>query len=146
MIKEFGKAQAEDIKAMGRRYDINLPSDYIAFLETSNGGIVDKSDRNQVWIEGVNSSVNIDVLYGVNTGNSSSNIEIWMEKLKDDMMEGSIIIGDDLMQGIIVMICEGEFAGIYYWDDSFQFEESTDEKNTYWIAKDFSTLIDMIRR
>ncbi|MBA3925582.1 SMI1/KNR4 family protein [Listeria sp. W9-0585] len=131
---------------MGRRYDINLPSDYIAFLETSNGGIVDKSDRNQVWIEGVNSSVNIDVLYGVNTGNSSSNIEIWMEKLKDDMMEGSIIIGDDLMQGIIVMICEGEFAGIYYWDDSFQFEESTDEKNTYWIAKDFSTLIDMIRR
>lgn len=101
MIKEFGKAQAEDIKAMGRRYDINLPSDYIAFLETSNGGIVDKSDKNQVWIEGVNSSVNIDVLYGVNTGNSSSNIEIWMEKLKYDMMEGSIIIGDALCRALL---------------------------------------------
>lgn len=50
------------------------------------------------------------------------------------------------MQGIIVMICEGEFAGIYYWDDSFQFEESTDEENTYWMAKDFSTFIDMIRK
>lgn len=44
-----------------------------------------------------------------------------MGKLKDDMMEASIITGDDLMRGMIVMICEGKFAGIYYWDDSFQF-------------------------
>ncbi|WP_077917838.1 SMI1/KNR4 family protein [Listeria newyorkensis] len=34
---------------MEKRYDINLPWDYIAFLELSNGGIVDKSERNQVW-------------------------------------------------------------------------------------------------
>lgn len=39
MIKEFGKAKEGDIKAM----------DYIAFLELSKGGTVDKSERNQVW-------------------------------------------------------------------------------------------------
>ncbi|MBC1358646.1 SMI1/KNR4 family protein [Listeria booriae] len=145
MIEEFGKAQIEDIKAIEKRYNVNLPSEYVSFLEASNGGIVDKSESNKVLIEDLNATINIDVLYGVNTGESASNIETWMEKLKEDMMEGSIIIGDDLMQGMIVMICEGEFEGIYYWDDAFQFEESTDEENTYWIAKDFLSFLDMIR-
>ncbi|MBC1650731.1 SMI1/KNR4 family protein [Listeria booriae] len=137
MIEEFGKAQIEDIKAIEKRYNVNFPSEYVTFLEASNGGIVDKSESNQVLIEDLNATINIDVLYGINTGNSASNIETWMGKLKEDMMEGSVIIGDDLMQGMIVMICEGEFEGIYYLDDAFQFEESTDEENTYWIAKDF---------
>ncbi|MBC2172309.1 SMI1/KNR4 family protein [Listeria booriae] len=145
MIEEFGKAQIEDIKAIEKRYNVHLPSEYVSFLEASNGGIVGKSESNKVLIEDLNATINIDVLYGVNTGESASNIETWMEKLKEDMMEGSIIIGDDLMQGMIVMICEGEFEGIYYWDDAFQFEESTDEENTYWIAKDFLSFLDMIR-
>ncbi|WP_159102601.1 hypothetical protein [Listeria cornellensis] len=50
MIKEFGKAQAGDIKAMKKAIGYQSAIGfYIAFLELSNGGIVDKSERNQVW-------------------------------------------------------------------------------------------------
>lgn len=83
----------------------------------------------------------MDVLYGIETGSRTSDIQTWMSKFEEDLIDKAIIIGDDIMQGFIVMICEGEFEGIYYWDDSYQFEESTDEENTFWIADDFSSLI-----
>ncbi len=140
-INKFGNAKPENILELQDEYSIKLPKEYVEFLQNYNGGIVEKSDENKILIEDLSSYINIDVLYGVETGSRTSDIRTWTTKFKEDLIAKSIIIGDEIMQGFIVMICEGEFTGVYYWDDSNQFEQSTDEENTYWIAEDFSSFI-----
>ncbi|MFD2388034.1 hypothetical protein [Enterococcus rivorum] len=44
---------------------------------------------------------------------------------------------------MILIICDGENEGVYYWDDSYHFENSDDEMNTYWIANTFTEFIKM---
>ena len=142
--KKFGSANHQDILDLQQKYSVELPKDYINFLVKYNGGIIEKNDRNKVFIEDLSTFINIDVLFGLNTGSSTSDIRTWMTKFQDDLFDQSIIIGDDLMHGFIVMICKGEYSGIYYWDDSYQFDESTDEENTYWIAENFSNFFEQL--
>lgn len=142
--KEFGNSSEESILNLNRKYSLNLPDDYIGFLKERNGGIVEKNDTNRVTIEDTSSSIIIDVLFGNDTGERESNISTWMDKYADELLEDTIIIGDDLMHGFIVMICEGEYSGVYYWDDSYFFDESTDEENTYWIADSFSDFLALL--
>lgn len=144
-IEKFGNANLQDILELQNSYSIQLPKDYIDFLIECNGGIVEKNDSNKVFVEDLDTHISIDVLFGLNTKSSTSDIRTWMSKFQDELFDKSIIIGDDIMHGFIVMICEGENSGIYYWDDSYQFEESTDEENTYWIAENFSDFIKQIK-
>ncbi|MBP0726755.1 SMI1/KNR4 family protein [Bacillus sp. RG28] len=141
IIEKFGSTKFQEILEFQQNYSIKLPKDYIEFLQEYNGGIVEKDDCNKVFVEDLSTHISIDVLYGLNTGSSTSDIRTWMNKFQEDLLDNSIVIGDDLMHGFIVMVCEGEYSGIYYWDDSYQFEESSDQENTYWIAEDFSTFI-----
>lgn len=140
-IEKFGSAKFQEILEFQQNYSIKLPKEYIEFLQEYNGGIVEKDDCNKVFVEDLSTHISIDVLYGLNTGNNTSDIRTWMNKFQEDLVDKSVIIGDDLMHGFIVMICEGEYSGIYYWDDSYQFEESSDQENTYWITDDFTTFI-----
>jgi hypothetical protein len=144
--KKFGNSKNKDILDLQNNYSIKLPNKYIEFLTECNGGIIEKNENNRVFIEALATYINIDVLFGLNTGNRESDIRTWTDKFIDDLFDKSIIIGDDLLHGFIVMICEGEYSGIYYWDDSYQFDESTDEENTYWIAENFSDFIKQILR
>lgn len=139
--KRFGKNQHKDILELQRMYSIDFPNDYIYFLVEYNGGIIEKNDSNKIYVEDLSTHISIDVLFGLDTGNSASDIKTWMNKLQNELFDKSIIIGDDLLHGFIVMICEGENAGVYYWDDSYQFDESTDAANTYWIADNFTDFI-----
>lgn len=41
----------------------------------------------------------LDVLYGDDENNESGNIMFWMKQFEGEMLENSIIIGDDLFQG-----------------------------------------------
>ncbi|MBE5977520.1 MAG: hypothetical protein E7249_00110 [Paenibacillaceae bacterium] len=68
----------------------------------------------------------------------------WTNKFSDDMLESSLIIADTLEKGFIILICTGEYKGVYYWDDSYHFESSEDDKNTYFIADSFSDLLTLI--
>ena len=63
---------------------------------------------------------------------------------KEDMMEGAVLIGDDIIQGFIVMFCHGDNKGIYYWDDAYNFQNSDDENNMYWIANSFNEFIKLL--
>jgi len=67
-----------------------------------------------------------------------------MNNFEDDILENAVIIGDDIMHGLIVLICDGEDKGGYYWDDSYNFEESSDGSNMYFITGTFTELLDII--
>ena len=103
------------------------------------------TEPGEVYLKDIAQFINIDVLYGIDTGKSECDIEYWTDKYFDDLLENTIIIGDSLQHGFIVMICVGENAGVYYYDDSYYFEESNDEGNVYWIAENFEEFWKMLK-
>jgi hypothetical protein len=56
-------------------------------------------------------------------------------------LENSILIGSDEGEGLIMLVCDGENDGIWYYDHSYFFEQSTDDTNTYFICNTFSDFI-----
>lgn len=144
--KVFGRSSQESILDLERKYSLKLPDDYIDFLKKTNGGVLKKNDFNKITIENISSSIIVDVLYGTDTGERASDISTWMDKHVEELVEDTIIIGDDLGHGFIVMICSGEFSGVYFWDDSYFFNKSTDDENTYWIAGSFSEFLALLNK
>lgn len=142
-IEKFSNATEEKIISLEQKYNLALPEDYKKFLLSYNGGIVEKDSSNEISVEDIDEKIVIDVLYGIDTDNEKSNIDYWMDNLSEDLLENTVIIGDDLIQGLILIICGGENEGVYYWDDSYHFENSDDEMNTYWIADNFTEFIEM---
>ena len=64
--------------------------------------------------------------------------------MKEDMLDGALIIGDDIIQGFIVIICHGENKGVYDGDDAYNFQNSDSENNMYWIASSFNKFIKLL--
>lgn len=144
-MESFGKVKEESIQKIENLFHVVLPEDYTKFLLDFNGGVILNTEPGEVYLIDIAQFINIDVLYGIDTGKSECDIEYWTDKYFDDLLENTIIIGDSLQQGFIVMICVGENAGVYYYDDSYYFEESNDEGNVYWIAENFEEFWKMLK-
>lgn len=144
-MESFGKVQEESIQKIENLFHVVLPEDYTKFLLDFNGGVILNTEPGEVYLKDIAQFINIDVLYGIDTGKSECDIEYWTDKYFDDLLENTIIIGDSLQQGFIVMICVGENVGVYYYDDSYYFEESNDEGNVYWIAEKFEEFWKMLK-
>lgn len=87
----------------------------------------------------------MEVLYGCDTPYDVTNIEYWMDEYESELIEESIIIGNDLSQGFLVLILLEGYEGVYFWDDGHNFESSNDEENTYFIAETFTKFMDKIQ-
>ena len=144
-MESFGKVKVESIQKIENLFHVVLPEDYTKFLLDFNGGVILNTEPGEVYLKDIAQFINIDVLYGIDTGKSECDIEYWTDKYFDDLLENTIIIGDSLQHGFIVMICVGENAGVYYYDDSYYFEESNDEGNVYWIAENFEEFWKMLK-
>lgn len=144
-MESFGKVQEESIQKIENLFHVVLPEDYTKFLLDFNGGVIFNTESGEVYLKDIAQFINIDVLYGIDTGKSECDIEYWTDKYFDELLENTIIIGDSLQHGFIVMICVGENAGVYYYDDSYYFEESNDEGNVYWIAENFEEFWKMLK-
>ena len=99
------------------------------------------TDANSLLVKDLGESVNIDVLFGINIKDTELSLELWLNDYRSDMPESTIIIGASYQHGLIIMICSGADAGIYYWDHAYEFACSNDETNTYYIAKTFTEFI-----
>lgn len=140
-IEKFGTANVEDIRAFEKKYDLRLPKDYIRFLLNINGGIIEKDQNCQVFVKSLMGTIHVDALYGIGTAHENANIDTWMAMFRGDMLDGTVIIGDSLEHGFLVLICTGNDAGICYWDHSFEFPISNDESNMYFITDTFTNFI-----
>ena len=144
-MESFGKVKEESIQKIENLFHVVLPEDYTKFLLDFNGGVILNTEPGEVYLKDIAQFINIDVLYGIDTGKSECDIEYWTDKYFDELLENTIIIGDSLQHGFIVMICAGENEGVYYYDDSYYFEESNDEGNVYWIAENFEEFWKMLK-
>jgi hypothetical protein len=140
-IKKFGNANIKTIKVFETENNITLPKDYIEFLLNYNGCDIEPTDDNLVYIEDLNENINVDVLFGLNTDNPELGIELWLNEYGNEMPSEAIIIGTSYQHGFIVLLCAGEDAGVYYWDDTYEFPCSNGEANTYFIADTFTELV-----
>lgn len=147
--EKFGSATKDAIARLEEKFSLKLPEDYKNFLVETNGGVVDGEKTKGIVLSeeyGENLEVNVDVFFGVDTEENATNIDYWMEQdyLEDDILENTVLIGDTYQHGFIVLICEGEDKGVYYWDDTYTFEQSSDEGNMYWIADTFTEMLEMM--
>lgn len=135
----FGTASMGRIDAFQKKYKIKLPGQYIQFLMKKNGGVANM-DISAVFVPGLNEQIQMDIFYGLDMKDDCLNIEYWMDRYSSELPPNSVIIGDDQLKGFLVVICEGENQGIYYWDDKFNFPESSDEGSAYLISDNLQSI------
>ena len=145
-LDKFGFANNGEILMLENEFEVVLPEDYKSFLLQENGG------RNTAYryknlgrIPQVSEEINIDVMFGVSTNVKNGDIKQWTSEYQDDLFPNSIIIGDTIQHGFIVFwLSKDDNAGIYYYDDTYEFASSTDNMNTYFLANSFSEFLNMV--
>ena len=145
-LDRFGFANEEAISILENKYKVVLPEDYKRFLLQENGGRnTAYKYKNLVRISQISEEINIYVMFGVETNMKNADIEQWTSEYRDDLFPNSIIIGDTIQHGFIVFwLSNEENRGIYYYDDTYEFESSTDDVNTYFLANSFSEFLSMV--
>lgn len=145
-LDRFGFANEEAISILENKFEVVLPEDYKRFLLQENGGRnTAYKYKNLVRISQISEEINIDVMFGVETNIKNADIEQWTSEYRDDLFPNSIIIGDTIQHGFIVFwLSNEENRGIYYYDDTYEFESSTDDVNTYFLANSFSEFLSMV--
>ena len=145
-LDKFGFANNGEILMLENEFEVVLPEDYKSFLLQENGGRnTAYRYKNLVRIPQVSEEINIDVLCGVSTNVKNGDIKQWTSEYQDDLFPNSIIIGDTIQHGFIVFwLSKDDNAGIYYYDDTYEFASSTDNMNTYFLANSFSEFLNMV--
>ena len=92
-LKSLKKINKVDITHIEKLFNISLPSDYVTFLLKYNG-VVSNDAFNEIYLKDINENVNVDVIYGIDTGNDASNIEYWTNAYIDDLFGSTVIIGE----------------------------------------------------
>lgn len=145
-LDKFGFANNGEILMLENEFEVLLPEDYKSFLLQENGGRnTAYRYKNLVRIPQVSEEINIDVMFGVSTNVKNGDIKQWTSEYQDDLFPNSIIIGDTIQHGFIVFwLSKDDNAGIYYYDDTYEFASSTDNMNTYFLANSFSEFLNMV--
>ena len=127
-LDKFGFANNGEILMLENEFEVVLPEDYKSFLLQENGGRnTAYRYKNLVRIPQVSEEINIDVMFGVSTNVKNGDIKQWTSEYQDDLFPNSIIIGDTIQHGFIVFwLSNDDNAGIYYYDDTYEFASSTE--------------------
>ena len=143
ILKQFNNIKKDRIDKIEKELEIKFPEDYRKFLLKYNGGIVEKNGENSIRVQNIEEEIIIDTLFGI-VEEEEADISYWNQQMKEDMLDRELIIGDDIIEGFLVIICYGENKGVYYWDDAYNFKNSDDENNMYWIASSFNEFIKLL--
>jgi SMI1-KNR4 cell-wall len=140
-INSFQISNHQIVDELEKKLNIELPKDYEDFLSKHNGA---KILDGYFFVKGLNQEILMDVFFGVGLDERSLNLEFWHNELKDEIPKNSLLIGRDPGGSFILLINDGKDDGVYFYDDSYFFDQSSDENNTYFISKNFSLFLDML--
>ncbi len=147
-IQPFGGVTKKQIAMIEQEYSITLPLAYKKFLMSVGGGCVELDDKNSILIPDLQEKVAVEVLYGYGIQEKNADLSTYMDMLADDLWDNTVIIGDSIEHGLFVLIGEDgendDAGAVYYWDDSYVFDQSDDENNTYWVADSFTEFLQML--
>lgn len=135
-ITSWDQVDETAISAFEREINFSLPTDYRTFLQANNGASV---DGQVFFVSDLDQDVLMDVFFGItNAEERSLTLGYWLNEFGDELQEKTLIIGSDPGGGMITYVTAGEDKGIYYWDHSHFFPQSSEEEgNTYFLADSF---------
>jgi hypothetical protein len=139
-IRSFGQGNVENIKKIERELQVVLPEDYKNFLIKYNGAVIDEA---YIYVDDLQQKMRMGLFYGVDVDSYADILKINKE-FSDDILENSLLIGTDDGEGWILLICDGENDGIWYYDHSYFFKQSTDDLNTYFVCDTFLDFIKLL--
>ena len=139
MFEKFGSTVVAKIKKCEELLDMEFPQDYKQFLLETNGGAFEDGSH-KFYVAELKQEFSIDVLFGLGL-DRNLDVEFWYKEYADDLVECSAIIGDSMGVGLIVMIWEDDWKGIFLWDHALELEESTEDDCLYRIADDFDSFL-----
>lgn len=136
-----GHLTEEQVCKIEREINHKLPQDYNDFLMKTNGGRFDFEDYHEFKVEPIEEEeIRIDKFYGIGADLRDALI-YFNNEFGEDCLENTIIIGNTLSNGFIIYIYSGDNKGIYFWDDNYAYECTSDEQNTYYICDTFDELL-----
>jgi hypothetical protein len=140
-IKYFNKGSMENIIKIENDFNVKLPSDYKEFLIQHNGAIIKKST---FYVKDLDQNIMMNILFGISHDNRVFNIEYWNKEYGEDIPPNSLLIGNDPGGTFLLLVFDGENDGVWFYDDSYFFEQSTDDLNTYFICETFSDFVKLL--
>ncbi len=140
-INRFEIGNEKSISEIEGELNVSLPNDYREFLLQNNGA---KIDNGYFFVKELNEHILMDTFFGANNSKKALDLIEVNNEFEGEIPPKSILIGDEPGGGLILLVNDGEDNGIYYYDHSYSFEQSSDEKNSYLISNTFHDFIDML--
>ena len=124
---------------MEKKLQVSFPKDYKNFLLKHNVATPEEQYMS-ILIEELNEPVLFRVMLGFSDNENFCLVD-WNLEYRNELPEHSLIFATEYGGGLFVMIIEGENKGIYFWDHSFIFEQSSEDSNVYFLAASFTDFI-----
>lgn len=128
-----------EISSLETELNIAFPSDYKEFLKKNNGGLP-KDNYLVTHLSDTDDEIVLGALLGINQ-NENFDLKTWFTEYNDELPAGSLVIGTEYNSGLFIMITQGDEKGIYFWDNAYTLDSSSDESNVYWLANTFDKFL-----
>ena len=139
MTFEILSSKAANLKETEEKFSLSFPADYTSFLSKHNGMSIEEAC---IKVEDVNEEVMMNVLFSNdNSLNRALTLDYWNSEYSEDIPENSALVGDFQDGAFLLLITNGEDKGLYYYDHAYNFEESGDDSNTYFLADSFENFM-----
>ena len=142
-IKGYGNVKEEEIFKLEEEIGFTLPNDYKEFLINFNGGVPEVK-YSTFKLNELEENIGLQVLYGLNL-EENLDLREWYEEYEDDLLDDCLIIGHGIGFGFIVLVNSPEVSGVYFWDNSFELENSSEDENIYKISDTFKEFIQELK-
>ena len=142
-IKGYGNVEEEEIFKLEEEIGFILPNDYKEFLINFNGGVPEVK-YSTFKLNELEENIGLQVLYGLNL-EENLDLREWYEEYEEDLLDDCLIIGHGIGFGFIVLVNSPEVSGVYFWDNSFELENSSEDENIYKISDTFREFIEELK-
>lgn len=143
-IKGFGTVTKDEIEVFEKETGFIFPKDYQTFLEEYNGGVPQEYE-NHIALEGTEETIMLNVLFGIgNEIEKDLNIATWLKEFQGELPKTVIVIGTPEGGGVLLLSISEKRKGIYFWDNTFELEKSTEWNCMYKVADTFTEFIEKI--
>ena len=95
------------------------------------------------FIDDLNEEVILGIMLGISE-NKNFSLTDWNSEYQMELPYDSFVFGTECGGGLFVMIVSGEDRGIYFWDHTFIFDQSSVDSNVYFLADNFTNFIEKL--
>ena len=68
----------------------------------------------------------------------------WHNEYSEELPENTIIIGNTINAGLILLIWQDDWKGVFLWDHCLELEQSTEEDCLYRISDSFELFVNLL--